>query len=289
MHVAGIRIYPVKSGRGIPVAEATVETRGLAGDRRWMIVDATGRFVSQRELPALARLVAEPGEAGLTLRLDGHATDVAVPAADAPRAAVSVWKDALVLPEAPAAAAWLSRRLGHDLRLFYQADDALRPVGEWGEAGDEVSLADAFPLLLASTGSLAALEGEIGAPLGMERFRPNLVIDGAPPWAEDSWARIRIGGIDIDLVKPCTRCATTTVDQQRGEVAGEEPLATLRRIRMSGDRRVPGVLFAWNAIPRQLGTVRVGDDVSVVERRAPWRLRDPARLRTDRAPVSPQS
>jgi uncharacterized protein YcbX len=290
MHVAGIRIYPVKSARGITIAEAEIEARGFAGDRRWMVVDETDRFVSQRELPALARLVAAPSAAGLTLRLDGAAMNVAVPAADAPRTAVSVWRDTLMLPEAPAAAAWLSRCFGRSLRLFYQTGDAPRPIGEWGEPGDNVSLADAFPLLLASTSSLAALESEIGAPLGMERFRPNLIIEGAPAWAEDSWARIRIAGIDIELVKPCTRCATTTVDQERGEVAGDEPLATLRRIRMSDDRRVPGVLFAWNAIPRQLGTVRVGDEVTVIEHRAPWPLRDPARLRADRTPaVSLQS
>src|SRR3712207_6493830 len=104
----------------------------------------------------------------------------------------------------------------------------------------------------------------------MERFRPNLVIEGSAAWAEDRWARVRIGAVAIDLVKPCARCSATTVDPERGLVAGKEPLAALRRIRMSADRRVPGVLFGWNAVPRGLGAVRVGDPVEVASTRESW-------------------
>jgi uncharacterized protein YcbX len=120
---------------------------------------------------------------------------------------------------------------------------------------------------------LEALRGEAEAVLGMNRFRPNLVIDGAEPWAEDSWGTIRVGAVQFDLVKPCPRCTVTTVDPEVGAFAGDEPLSVLRRIRMSGDRRVPGVLFGWNAVPRVLGTVRLGDPVEVIASREPWAIR----------------
>ena len=243
MRIAAITVFPVKSARGIALSAAHLEPRGLQGDRRWMIADGEGRFVTQRELPDLARLAVGPAAAGLRLGVDGDAIVVALPARDAMRTPVTIWKDALALPEAVEASRWLSRRFGRPLRLFHQPDDARRPVSDWTDrTGDEVSLADGFPVLLATTASLAAVRQAAGADFGMERFRPNLVIDGAPPWAEDGWARLRVGATELDLVKPCARCRIATVDQAHGAFAGEEPLETLRRIRLSGDRRAPGVL-----------------------------------------------
>jgi uncharacterized protein YcbX len=242
-----------------------------------MLVDPAGRHVTQREIPALALFEVTPIPAGLILAYGGAAIEVAAPLRDSPREPVSVWGDVLDLPEARQAREWLAQKFAQPLRLFHQPDDARRAVGEWGEPGDEVSLADAFPLLIASTASLEAVRRAGGGPdLPMERFRPNLVIEGAPPWAEDSWARIGVGAVELELAKPCARCIVTTVDQARGAFAGDEPLATLRRIRLSGDRRVPGVLFGWNAIPRRFGRLSVGDAVEVLETRAPWPIRAPA-------------
>ena len=280
MRLVAITLFPVKGARGISVASAPVEPRGLAGDRRWMLVDANGRFVSQREMPALARLQVQPTRTGLLLSFDGAAVEAEIPPADAPRLPVTIWRDNLLLPEARAAREWLTRAFGQPLRLFHHADDARRPVEDWGEPQDEVSLADAFPLLIANPASLAAVQREAGVPLGMERFRPNLVIEGAEAWAEDSWARLRIGAVEIELVKPCDRCKVTTIDQASGTYTGDEPLATLRRIRLSGDRRVPGVLFGWNAAPRSFGEVRVGDDVEVLSTREAWPIRAARRAET---------
>jgi uncharacterized protein YcbX len=274
MHVVDIAIFPVKSGRGISVAEAEVEPRGLKGDRRWMLVDPSGRFVSQRELPPLARLGAELTASGLRLSCDAAAIEVARPAPGAVRFPVSVWDSKLELPEAPEAREWLSARFGQPLRLVFQPEDTRRPTDDWAGSEDEVSLADGYPLLIATRSSLEALRNEAGGGLGMERFRPSLVIDGPSAWAEDSWGRIRVGNVELELVKPCPRCTVTTVDQFAGAFAGDEPLSALRRIRMSGDRRVPGVLFGWNAVPRRLGTVRLGDPVEVLAEREPWAIRD---------------
>ncbi|MYZ50437.1 MOSC domain-containing protein [Propylenella binzhouense] len=273
MQLAAINIYPVKGARGIPLASAALEPRGLAGDRRWMLVDPNGRFISQREFPRLALLGVAQTETGLRLSMGGEAVDVAMPGPGAPAIAATVWGSAVPLREAAEAAEWLSARLGSAVRLGHQPEEAHRAADPAWAEGAEVSLADAFPLLVASPSSLAALEEEAGMAFGMNRFRPNLVIEGAPAWAEDGWARLRVGPVELALVKPCTRCTVTTVDQARGEVAGDEPLATLRRIRMSDDRRLAGVLFGWNAIPHGLGTLRVGDPVEILETRAGWPLR----------------
>ena len=274
MRISEITLFPLKSARGIPLQEAEIEARGLRGDRRWVVADPTGRFVSQRELPSLARLVAEPSERGLALSFDGERREVEAPGETRPPSTVTIWGDALPLVEAPEAADWLSRIFARSLRLFFQPDRAVRRVDpEWSRTGDQVSLADGFPLLIATTATLTAVERAVGKSVGMRRFRPSLVVDGVAEGDEDRWARIRVGAVELELVKPCARCTVTTVDQERGVFTGDEPLAALRRIRTSNDRRVPGVLFGWNAVPRLYGRVRVGDEVAVLEARSPWPLR----------------
>ena len=269
MQLGSIHIHPVKGGRALDLDHAEVERAGLARDRRWMVVDAGGRFVTQRELPKLALLHAEPDPDGLHLGFE-EAGERFVPTPDgAERLAVRVWDDrveAALADEATNRA--LSDWLGVPVRLVYQDAAAGREVSpDWAEAGRPVSFADGFPLLVANRQSLRALNAAIvaggGEAVPMSRFRPNVVIDGAEPWAEDGWATIRIGAVVLDLVKPCARCTVTTVDQQTGETAGSQPLDALRRIRFSADRRVPGVLFGWNAVPRGTGRIDVGDVVRV--------------------------
>lgn len=274
MRVADLLIYPVKGGRALAVPAAAVQPGGLADDRRWMLVDESGRAVTQREMPALARLQALPdGAGGLRLRFDGERLQVRQPGAGAARIPVAIWRDRLFVPEAAEAAPFLLRAFGRPLRLVHQPDDALRPVDrEWAGERDVVSLADGFPVLVTTTASLAALP----VPSRMDRFRPNLVVEGARPWAEDGWRRLRAGGVELDLPKPCARCVVTTVDQEAGVVAGPEPLDSLRARRLSANRRNPGVLFGWNAVPVRTGTVQVGDPVEVLEAREPWPVR-PAR------------
>lgn len=258
--------YPVKSTAGHAVAEAVVEARGLAGDRRWMVVDAGGVFLSQRSTPRLALLRATPTPTGLRLSGPGRA-DLVVPRpeAGAPRRAVVVWDDTVAAAEAPAAADWLAAYLGSPAALVYLPDDVVRPVDPaYGDAGDHVSFADGYPVLLTTTASLDDLNARLPAPLPMNRFRPNLVVEGGEAFEEDRWARVRIGDVAFRVVKPCARCAVTTVDQATG-VPGKEPLKTLATFRRTEGK----VMFGQNLIPEAGGTVHRGDRVEVLTWRQP--------------------
>ena len=160
------------------------------------------------------------------------------------------------------ASAWLTRVLGTPCTLVHQSDAASRPVTpDLARPGDVVSLADGFPLLVTTTTSLADLNRRLAMPVPMDRFRPNLVIEGAVPWAEDGWPHILAGLVRLRLASPCSRCKVTTLDQQTGETpARTEPLKTLGTFRRDGDGRIT---FGWNAIPEQAGTMIVGDPVTL--------------------------
>lgn len=281
MRVSSLHIYPLKAARGIALAEAALEPRGLEGDRRWIAVDPEGIFLTQRECAALARIVARPVRGGIHLRADGAGEILVRPDPSGARRRIRIWTDAIDALEAGAAAAdWLSRALGRPARLFHMDDAARRATsGRWGRESP-VSFADGYPLLVTSQASLDALNAAIkrggGAAVGMERFRPNIVIDGADPWAEDRWRALRVGAAVIELVKPCTRCVVTTVDQTAGARAGREPLKTLARLRRSAHPELSGVLFGWNAILRDGRAVAAGDAVEVLETRDEgWPLADP--------------
>jgi uncharacterized protein YcbX len=267
--LASIHIYPLKAARANDVDEALVEPWGLAGDRRWLLVDDTGRFVSQREEPAMARVVVSPGDRALTVSAAGH-PDICVPAPLAQSGAemlrVTVWSSTVLAAAAGKAAdSWFSDFLGCAVRLVYLDDPTRRAVDrEYGADGDVVSFADGFPLLLTSTGSLDELgrwlteDGD--QPVPMNRFRPNVVVAGASPWAEDGWRRIRIGEVPFRVVKPCGRCVVTTTDQATA-VRGRQPLKMLGRRRRFGQ----DLVFGQNMIPDAPGVVHAGDPVEILE------------------------
>jgi len=268
--LASVHIYPMKAGRAVDLAEARVEPWGLAGDRRWMLADEDGRFVSQREEPSLALVVvsASPADGALTIAAPSQlALRVAIPEPDAPLLKVSVWGTVLLAAAAgPEAGGWFSAYLGRPVILVYLDDPATRrPVDpEFGRAGDTVSFADGFPLLLTTTGSLDGLgdwlieDGD--EPVPMTRFRPNVVVTGTPPWAEDGWRRVRIGAVTFRVARPCGRCVVTTIDQRTG-VRGRQPLKMLGRHRRVGQELV----FGQNLIPDSTGVIRVGDPVEILE------------------------
>ncbi len=259
VRLAEIWTYAVKSGCGQEREAAVVEAAGLDGDRRWMVVDEAGRFLSQRERPRMALLVARLEAGGLWLEAPGAGSLlVPQPVCGAART-VTVWRDKVSAADGgEAAAAWLSRALGAACRLVFQADAASRAVAEpYAVAGDVVSFADGFPILLTSVESLADLNARMAVPVGMSRFRPNLVVQGAPAWAEDGWARVRIGDTVLRVAKPCDRCVVTTIDQATGERPDpEEPLRTLKTFRRDARGRV---LFGQNLVPEAGGVIRVGD------------------------------
>ena len=263
MHLSSLHLYPIKSSAPLEVASATIEARGLRHDRRWMVVDTEGRFLTGRQLPRMTLIRALPDASGLRLEAPGvPSVQVPFPSMNA-AIPVVVWKSQLAARPADAAADnWLSDFLGQPVRLVHMDDGITRPMTDTRSLpGDEVSFADAFPLLLISQASLEGLNARLATPVSMLQFRPNLVVDGVPAHAEDGWKRIRIGEAEFDVAKACTRCIFTTVDPQRGErdPAGE-PLRTLITYRRTTD----GVTFGQNLIPRSLGQLRVGDTVEVL-------------------------
>ncbi|MFI6445807.1 MOSC domain-containing protein [Kitasatospora sp. NPDC050543] len=290
--LSGLHVYPVKSTYRLCPDSARVEPWGLAGDRRWMFVDAAGRFVSQREEPTLGQFRAETAADGtLTLTApDGSRIEVPQPsvARHDPIAGVEVWGTRFPAAEAvKEARLWIAERLG-DYRLVYLDDPLARAADpEFAAPGDTVSMADGFPLLLTTTASLDELNALIAAAhpeghevLPMDRFRPNLVVSGTEPWAEDTWSRIRVGALTFRVVKPCGRCVVTTTDQESGERRGPEPLRTLAR----HHRLLKKAAFGQNLIPERpegvtgdvLGTVRLGDEVTVLETGPGWPENAPA-------------
>lgn len=266
MKVTELNIYPIKSTRRITLDESPVLPRGLPWDRRWMLVDSAGNFITARQQPMLATVQTTVGEQTLSVEAAGR-EPLELPLQPARRETtrVSVWKDSLdAVPAGRQADAWFSDFLGLSCRLVQLTDDLSREVNpDYGRPGDEVSFADGFPLLLITQASLADLNNRLEQPVEMRRFRPNLVVDGDMPYAEDHWRRIRVGGVEFEGVKNCSRCVFTTIDPDSGRKhPDKEPLRTL-----STYRRRPrgGVYFGQNLIPRSGGLIHVGDQVVVLE------------------------
>ena len=269
--LTAINRFPVKSCRGESVAAAAVDPWGLAGDRRWMVVDATGEAMTARECPRMLLVRPQLTEAGLRLTgPDLDPIDVRTPLG-----AVSV--EVTVFGRAPFAVRladgmahrWFSAAVDEPVRLVYQDDPRLRPTNPgYSDPADSVSFADGYPVLLANEASLDELNGWIEdgpmadqGPLPMIRFRPNLVVRGAAAWAEDGWRRVRVGDAEFRAVKGCARCVIPTTNPDTA-ARGKEPTATLAR-----HRRWDGeVWFAINLIPDTPGaTVRVGDAVEILD------------------------
>jgi uncharacterized protein YcbX len=263
--VASLHLYPVKACRGIALRTAAVERRGLQLDRRFLVVDEEARFVTQRTEPRLALVdVAVGPDASREIALSAPgAPSISVRLADVePRRRVTVWRDDVEAADCgDPAAAWMSQWLGKPVRVVCMPDDVERAVDpKYGREGDIVGFADGYPLLIASASSLGDLNARLPEPVGMDRFRPNVVVSGSEPWAEDEWRRLRIGEVVVRVVKPCVRCTVTTIDPRTAE-RGVEPLRTLATFRARGN----DVLFGQNCIPEGPGTIAVGDPVTVLE------------------------
>ncbi|MDD2049263.1 MOSC domain-containing protein [Pseudomonas putida] len=267
MQLSALYRYPLKSARGEALQTSSLGLLGLDGDRRWMLVERdNGRFLTQRAYPQMSQLTALYGVDGeLTLEAPGRpALRVGVPQADSDLRGVTIWRDTFRVPDAgDGAAQWLSEFIGKEVRLVYVPEARSRFLpGGYGLVNDRVAFADGFPLLLIGQASLDDLVQRLGRPLEMQRFRPNLVVEGAEPFAEDGWKRIRIGEVEFRVLKPCERCIMTTIDPQTGErSADREPLTTLKTYRQKeGD-----VLFGQNLVADGGGVIEVGMPVTVLE------------------------
>lgn len=265
MHVSQLFIYPLKSARGIACQTYAIDTRGPRWDRRWMLVDAQGKFLTQRQHPVMTQLVTVLEDEQLQISAPGM-PDLIVPffywdmiKSSQP---VTVWGDTV-----PAKYAenhvnqWFSQVLKQECRLVYMAEKTRRAVDPvYAKKGEITSFADGFPLLLASETSLDQFNVWLGETVSISRFRPNLVISGAPAFAEDDWKRIRVGTMEFRVVKPCSRCAIPTLDPQSGE-RNNAVFATLKQHRQRNDE----VFFGQNLLPVGQGQISRGDAVVVLD------------------------
>ncbi|MEM6335730.1 MAG: MOSC N-terminal beta barrel domain-containing protein [Bacteroidota bacterium] len=260
MTLDSLAVYPVKSLRGFEPAAWDAQPRGFADDRRWMVVDPAGTFLTQRNVPAMATLAASVSDEALTIMAPDGAALVVPRSADAGHVLVTVWGDTLEAARAgDEADAWLSAQLGRPARLVHMSQRSVRMADPQyaPTAANPVSLADGFPYLVTTTASLTDLNRRLETagqrPVPMNRFRANLVIDTEEPFEEDRWRELRIGNVRFAVVKPCARCSVITTDQQTG-ARFREPLRTLARFRRVGSK----VLFGMNLVPLTTGRLDAG-------------------------------
>jgi uncharacterized protein len=265
LRLSGLKVYPIKSARGIPLQQWEVDEFGLQYDRRWMVVDQAGELISQRSHPRIALVVPSLHDGVLRVDAPGMPT-LELPTNPPPTVVtrVTVWDDSCAATWlGERAVRWFSGFLGVSASLVHMHGETVRPADPaYAAAGSRVSFADGFPFLILSDESLADLNRRLSVPLPMNRFRPNLVIAGAEPYEEDRWDTIEIGGIRLQVVKPCARCIVTTTDQTTTE-RGKEPLRTLATYRKVNGK----VMFGQNAVHSGTGKLRVGDPVRVMSRR----------------------
>lgn len=274
LKVAGLFSYPVKGCRGIAHTQADALVSGLRHDRQWMVVDtrhSSAMFLTQRDLPSMATLtVAVSVDGGLFMSCGDDDAIAIPPPANNALLKVKVWSfETVALDAGDAAAAWIAAKLGmsaNHVRLVRFHPNMRRDCNQLyaGDSGAHTFFADGYPLLVANTASLADLNRRMGrdpaSAMLMNRFRPNVVIDGLPAWDEDHVATIVIGEVQLKLVKPCVRCEVTTTDQASGARLSNEPLNTLARFR--NNPGLGGVTFGWNAVVMTPGRISMTDRVA---------------------------
>lgn len=262
--ISNLTYYPIKACRGFDVSSSDVGRMGLAYDRRMMVVTPDGGFLTQREHPRLAFITPTLQNDSLTLSAPNFdSLQIGIQTSGTPTL-VDIWasKSVHAIDQGDEAAAWLSDWLGVSVRLVHIADGFKRKLNpDYAvNADDHTGFADGYPILIISEESLQDLNSRLDSPVPMNRFRPNLVVKGCEPFAEDTWRRIRIGGMQMALVKPCARCVVTTIDKETLE-KNKEPLKTLSRYR----RHELGAIFGMNAIPLNEGKIDIGMDVEILE------------------------
>ena len=274
MFVKSLHFYPIKSCAGIDLKSASIDKRGIKDDRGWLIVTKDNKFITQRQNPkmALIKVTIFGDDGNRSLKLEaGEQPPLMVREFTSleqnyglEEREVTVWDDHGLksIDQGDEAANWLSNFLGADVRLVRMSDDGIRDVkGELPTAPHAVfAFQDGFPFLIISNASLVDLNSRLSEPLPMNRFRPNVVIEGAEAFAEDHWATIRIGEVTIECDKPCARCVITTIDQNTA-VKHSEPLKTLATFRKEDNQ----VMFGQNAIHLNQGTIKVNDEVEILK------------------------
>jgi len=264
LHLTEINIYPIKSARGISLPSAQLDDSGLELDRRWTVVDEKGHFLTQRTLPKMALINVALREDCLSVTSRGL-SELSIPfrRPSSEMMRVQVWEDSLdAIDVGQDAASWFTEILGLPCRLVQMPEKPERFIdSKYAPQNSPVSFADAFPLLLISQMSLEDLNARLAVPVPMNRFRPNLVIDGSSAFEEDTWRGLQISSVFFRVAKPCSRCAVPTVNQDTGE-AGKEPIRTLSTYRTRDSK----VYFGQNLIHEGRGILKVGDVTQAITR-----------------------
>ncbi|GHO95131.1 MOSC domain-containing protein [Reticulibacter mediterranei] len=262
--VSALNVYPIKSCAGIALDVAQLGPRGIVHDRSFMLVDREGMLITQREEPRMALIrpaISTHGD--LTVQATGMQALTISSNQHGPRYPVTVWKyTGDGIDQGDEIAEWFSRFLSINCRLVLFPNDGVRRSNPKyaSREQDQVAFADGYPCLLISEASLIDLNTRLEQPLPMNRFRPNIVVSGTEPYAEDTWRMIRIGEVTFDIVKPCDRCVVTTTDQITTQ-RGKEPLKTLAKYRQATDN---GVMFGQNLTYARPGPIRLGDRVEII-------------------------
>ncbi len=277
MIVSELWIYPIKSCQGIKLQQAEVTSKGFLWDREMMIISKKGRFLTQRQFPQLAKVKVAITEDTITLSLQDNTIKpiVFTPTLEGKEIEVAIWKDnTIAIDQGNQLAEWFHQVLEltpeKECRLVRQSPQYIRTVNsQVVTQPTPVSLADGYPFLLTATASLKELNRRITETyqnaaiiVPMNRFRPNIVVETEIPFEEDNWKLVQIGKIKFAVVKPCSRCIITTVDQQQGKInQPKEPLRTLGTFRQFGEQ---GVMFGENMIPQDRGILKVGDELKIL-------------------------
>jgi uncharacterized protein YcbX len=261
--VSNLTFYPIKACRGVEVDSARVERMGLEHDRRMMVVTPEGEFLTQREFPPLALVTPKLADGALELSAPNYdSVRIGIQTSGTPWH-VNIWKSRGVhaIDQGEEAADWFSDWLGTSVRLVRIAQGYKRLVNEpyAVQADDHTGFSDGYPILLTSEEGLQDLNSRLDSPVPMNRFRPNLVVRGCKPYAEDTWNRIRIGDVQLAVVKPCARCEVTTIDKDTLE-RNKEPLKTLGKYR----KQDLGAIFGQNVIPLNEGRIGLGMPVEIL-------------------------
>lgn len=254
--VQELYFYPIKGFRGVRTSELKLEKRGAYLDRNWTLVDENSNFLTQRQLPELAKIGLMIDEGSIELSVPEHdSIDFGLEERTGDSTEITVWKSKMPAFEvSPDVSEWISGVIKKPVRLMRISDSAKR---ESEIERRELAFQDGRPLLVVSKASLEQLELKAGVSFTMSRFRPNIVIGNVAPHEEDNWSSFKIGNIEFKGIKPCIRCKVTTVHPLTGEV-GEEPLKTLATYR----RLEKGIAFGYYYAHLKDGFIKLGAPVS---------------------------
>ena len=264
MKVISLHVYPVKSLGSIEIETAFAGEKGFAMDRRWMVVKPDGKFITQREFPKMSRIAVKIENKSLVFNNQLNSNSFSISCDEiANELEVEVWDDQVLAYEVNTEVSeWFTRQIGETVKLVRMGEASKRNIEQqYSTTGETVSFADSLPYMITNDSSLKMLNQRLGHQVNMNRFRPNIVFNGAGPFEEDNWKKIHIGEVVFKLVKPCSRCKIVNINSETGEMDKNEPLLTLSSFRKFGS----GVHFGVNMIAENYGKISVEDTVNVIE------------------------